>query len=347
MPNTAMRPILPMLLCAIAAPMLAQYNGPESVEYDAANDRYLVSNTGSGQIRQRSQAGVVTDFATVSPAPYGLEIMGPLLWACSGGTLKAYELTTGALVTTIPVGGTFLNGLTTDGTHLYATDFTAKRIYKVTPPSTVATLVANTVFTPNGIVYDPVGDRLVVVAWGSNAAITAVDKSTGAMSTLTATGLTNIDGITIDCLGRFLVASWSPDRITRYEPTFTQPGVDLQVPGLNNPADIDFDAVNNRVCIPNSGSNTVTLFDIDCTTGALDASVPEALRAVPNPTLGLVRIEPPLARDEAYILLDARGLLVGGGTLRQGALLDIGRLSKGLYTIELTRTGQRLRVLKE
>ncbi len=92
-------------------------------------------------------------------------------------------------------------------------------------------LVSNTVFTPNGIVYDPAQDRLVVVAWGANAAITEVDKETGVMSTLTTTALTNIDGITIDCNGNFLVASWTPAAITRFESTFTQPGVTVSTAG--------------------------------------------------------------------------------------------------------------------
>src|SRR5436190_420804 len=70
----------------------AQYSGPESVEYDAVGDRYFVSNTGSSLIKVRSQAGVVTDFVSVSPAPYGLEIKGDTLFACSGGSVKGYLL---------------------------------------------------------------------------------------------------------------------------------------------------------------------------------------------------------------------------------------------------------------
>ena len=325
---------------------MAQYSGPESVEYDAANNRYLISNTGSSLIRQRDQGGAVTLFANVSPAPYGLEIMNNVVYACSGGTIKAFDMN-GNAIQTINAGGTFLNGITGDGTHLYVTDYSAKKIFKHQPGGSVTTLVANTVFSPNGIVYDPVQDRLVVVAWGSNAAITAVNKETGAMSTLTTTTLTNIDGITIDCLGNFLVASWTPDAITRFEPTFTLPGVTVSTAALSNPADIDFDHVNNRICIPNSGNNTITLHDYDCSTGIAAVAEEEALRAIPNPTTGLVRIEPRLARDEAYILLDARGLLVGGGTIRSGAMLDIGRLTNGVYVIHFTRTGQRLRVVKE
>lgn len=338
--------IATLLAALISVPALAQYSGPESVEYDEVNNRYLISNTGSSLIRQRDQGGAVTLFANVSPAPYGIEIMDNVVYACSGGTIKAFDLN-GSAIQTISAGGTFLNGITGDGTYLYATDYSAKKIFKYQPGGSVTTLVANTVFSPNGIVYDPVQDRLVVVAWGANAAITAVDKVTGAMSTLTTTTLTNIDGITIDCQGNFLVASWTPDAITRFESTFTQPGVTVSTAALNNPADIDFDHVNNRICIPNSGNNTITLHDYDCSTSIPDASQPALLRAIPNPTTGLVRIEPVLTRNEAYILLDARGLLVGGGTIDQGAMLDIGKLTNGVYAIEFTRRGQRLRVVKE
>jgi len=335
----------------LAAPAMAQYNGPESVEYDAAGDRYFVSNTSSGMIKARSQAGVVTDFVSVSPSPYGLEIMGDVLYACSGGTIKGYALSNAAQVFNLNLGATFLNGITTDGEYIYATDFNSsqRKVYKVdVAANSASVLVANTGGQPNGIVWDPTGNRLVVVFWGSNAPIKAYDRVTGAETVLTAnSGLGSCDGVTIDCLGNFLVASWSPTRISRFEPTFTAAGVNLGVAGLSSPADIDFDHVNNKVCIPNSGNNTVVLHEIDCTLGVPSSTAPRSLRAIPNPTPGLVRLDPPISRDEPYLLLDARGLLVGGGTLKQGAQLDISQLSKGIYTIELTRAKQRVRVVKE
>jgi hypothetical protein len=158
----------------------------------------------------------------------------------------------------------------------------------------------------------------------------------------------NIDGVTIDCDGNFLIASWSPARITRYEPTFTQAGVNLNVPGPSNPADIDFDAVNLRVCIPNSGNNTVTLYDYTClTSGIAEAGRVDRIRAVPNPTGGRLRLDPPLGRPEPYILLDARGLLVGGGTLRPNAEIDLSTLPSGVYVIHLSQVDRRVRVVKE
>ncbi|MEO8588882.1 MAG: SMP-30/gluconolactonase/LRE family protein [Flavobacteriales bacterium] len=343
-----MRPsfLLPLLLTCCTGN--AQYNGPESVEYDAAGDRYFVSNTGSSLIKARSQAGVVTDFVSVSPAPYGLEIKGDTLFACSGGSVKGYRLSDATQVFNLNLGGTFLNGITTDGTYIYTTDFTATKIFKVDPAAgTFTTLVASTSGTPNGIVWDATGDRLVTVFWGSNAPIKAYDRNSGASTTLLAnSGVGNIDGVTIDCQGNFLIASWSPNRITRFEPTFTQAGVDVGVPGLSHPADIGFDHVNDRICIPNASGNTVTLFDVDCSTGMIERTTPQ-IKVIPNPTTGLVSIEPGFSRDEPYILLDGRGLMVGGGTLRSHARMDISALSPGPYVLDFTRAGRSVRVVKE
>jgi hypothetical protein len=342
-----------VLACSSA---LAQYSGPESVEYDPVGDRYFISNTTSRIIKVRDQAGTVTDFtAVLANAPYGLEIMGDVLYACAGNGVLGFSLATGAQVYQRNLGASFPNGITTDGEFLYITDFSSnpRRVLKVDPVNdSHTTLVANAGGQPNGIVWDAIGDRLVTVFWGSNAPIRAFDRNTGAATVLVAnTGVGNVDGVTIDCDGNFLIASWSPARITRFEPTFTQAGVNANVPGLNNPADMDFDATNLRVCIPNAGNNTVTLFDVSSTclsTGAADALADrEPLHAVPNPTGDRLRISPALSTSEPYILLDARGLLVGGGTLRAGSELDLGALPTGVYVIHLTQLNQRIRVVKE
>ncbi len=327
---------------------VAQYSGPESVEHDPVGDRYFVSNTGSSVIKVRTQAGAVSDFVSVNPAPYGLEIMGDTLFACSGGSVKGYLLSTAAQVFNRNLGGSFCNGIATDGRYLYVTDFSASRIYKVdVANNSHTTLVNNTAGTPNGIVWDATAERLVVVFWGANAPVKAFDRNSGAATTLIAnTGLSNIDGVTIDCAGRFLLASWSPDRITRYDADLSGPGVDLAVPGLNNPADIDYDLVNDRICIPNSGSNTVTLFEVDCSTGITEmAAVP--LRAVPNPASDIIRFEPATTRPERYMLLDARGSLIAGGVLSTSAQLDISVLGAGLYTVIFSRTGAQVRFVKQ
>jgi DNA-binding beta-propeller fold protein YncE len=207
--------------------------------------------------------------------------------------------------------------------------------------------VANTGGTPNGIVYRALSDELLVAFWGGNAAVKTYDRATAELVGTLSTTLTNIDGIAIDCRDMVLLASWSPDRITRYEHGIPAPVFeDLMVPGLNNPADIDFDAVNNRICIPNSGANTVTLFDVDCSTG-IPGLHTYTTKVLPNPTAGLVSFDPPLVGPEHYMVLDARGSLLAGGTLRRNAKLDISALPAGIYTILFTQSAQQMRVVKE
>jgi hypothetical protein len=330
----------------------AQYSGPESVEYDAVNNRCFVSCTGSNSIKQRASDGTVTDFVTgISGAPYGIELKGDTLFACVGGGIKGYLSSDASEVFDLDLGGTFLNGLATDGVYLYTTDFSAKKVYKVDPVAgTFDVLVSNTVTTPNGIVYDAALDRLVMVAWGGSAPIKAVNKETGALSTLTTTALTNIDGITIDCHGNFIVASWSPDRLTLYEPTFTAPAVDLGANGLNNPADIDFDEVNGGIWAPNAGSNTVTFHAMpECSVNVNE--VPGGMgyttvHARPNPADGLIHIDLPLTAPTPFLVLNDRGLLIASGTLKPYGMLDVGSLAAGVYVIDLPSIKRYVRVVK-
>jgi hypothetical protein len=338
---------LALFLFISSVQAFAQYNGPESVEYDAVGDRYFVSNTGSSQIRVRSQAGTVTTFASVSPAPYGLEIMGDTLFACSGGGVKGYLLATGAQVFNRSLGATFCNGITTDGRYLYVTDFSGGRIYKVdVPNNSHTTLVASTGGQPNGIVWDPIGERLVVVFWGTNAPIRSYNRQTGASTTLTAnSGLGNIDGITIDCNGNFITANWSPARISRWAPNFQGGSVNLNVAGLGSPADIDFDAVNDRICIPNSGNNTVLLVDVDCTTG-LEGPATAGWLLYPNPVLDGLHVEPPLPHRTAFLVIDQRGCIVARGDLEPGAMLDVSTLASGAYVLSMPSEGVRHRFIR-
>lgn len=334
---------------SLHGPASAQLSNPESVEYDPVGDRYFISNTGNNSIKQRDQAGTISDFVTVSPAPYGLEIMGQVLYACSGGAVKGYDLEDGSLVFNRSLGGTFLNGITTDGQYLYVTDFGAGRIYKVDAVgNSHSTLVNDTEGTPNGIVHLPDTDELLVAYWGSNAPVRSFHRDTGTNLATVVTTLTNIDGITIDCMGRVLLASWSPDRITAFDwglpsPAFT----DLMVPGLNNPADIDFDAVNGLVCIPNTFTNTVILAEVpDCALG-LQEERAYITHVHPNPTHGPVRFDPPLTSAEPFLVIDARGCIQAMGTLRANATLDLGDLPAGPYIIIFSRLAQQVRVMKE
>ena len=173
-----MRATILLLVFIFSAAVYSQsYNGPESVEWDAANNRWLISNTNSHAILARSQSGTLTTFvASTTNGPHGIEILGNVLYACCGGSIKGYDLTTGSNVFTINLGASFLNGLTTDGDSvLYATDFSNKDIFRINPTTNkYYTLSSNTTSTPNGIIYDGANNRCIFIAWGTSAPIKAI-----------------------------------------------------------------------------------------------------------------------------------------------------------------------------
>jgi hypothetical protein len=245
------------------------YNGPESVEWDASNNRWLISNTTSHAILARTHSGTLTNFVAstgTSNGPHGIEIFGNVVYACCGGMIKGYDLTSGSQVFTMNLGATFLNGLTTDGDSvLYTTDFSAKKIFRVNPTTNkFYTICAATVSTPNGIVYDGANNRCIFVNWGSSAPVKAIDLNPPyTVSTLTTTSLGNCDGITVDHLGYYYVTPWSQQRMYRFTNNFVGAPVQMSSWVLNNPADIDckFDVIDT-VGVPNAGNNTATFIPL-------------------------------------------------------------------------------------
>lgn len=320
---------------------------PESVEYDPAYDRYLISNSGDGNIVARDQAGVITSFVTGIPSgPYGLEILDNTVYACAGSRVRGFDLATGVEVLNVNCGAAFLNGITTDGTFIYATDFGDGKIFKVdVDAETSSTFVANTGGTPNGIVYDPSlgSGGLWVAYWGSNAIVRGYDLN-GVPSLTISTTLTNIDGITRDCFGNLYLASWSPDRITRVDiTTLALSDIGWTV---SNPADIDFDAVNARICIPNTTPNTVT-FELvdDCVTGTADVSVRNSFTISPNPTTSSIQISNDISAG-TYRILDPSSRIVLQGRMLENASIDVSELRPGIYFIGLDNSQKLSRFVR-
>ena len=81
-----------------SASLFAQFNSPESVEYDAVNNRWLVGNNGAGTIVSCNPAVSSTlPFANQIPSgPHGIEILGNVAYCCDGGYIKGFDLNTGA-----------------------------------------------------------------------------------------------------------------------------------------------------------------------------------------------------------------------------------------------------------
>ena len=264
---------------------LAQtYSSPESLEFDFANDRWLISNKSANNILARSSAtGVLSIFATGISSPHGIEIANDTVYVCSGGNLVAYELSTGANVFSMSLGATYLNGITHDSTYLYITDFSAKNIYRFNMQTRAYSIfVPGVSKTPNGIIYDQANGRCVFVTWGSNAPIMAFDVTSGAVTSLTPTSLSNCDGVAIDGSGDFYVSSWGLNGISKFDHAFLSPPTTV-VTGLTSPADIFYNILSDTLGVANSGSLSNTSYHFLGTSTSIGEKVIDNLEFSLNP----------------------------------------------------------------
>ncbi len=302
--------ILPFVFLAQLA--AAQVFKGESVEYDPIGHRFLTSDDGTA-IVQRAADGTVSYFGTGTKASYGMEVMNGQLWAIEGKDIIGYDLPTAAQIgkANIP-DATFLNGLAADSASkkLWATDFSTKKIYEIDvadPASPVVkTLVANFVSQPNGVVFDEKNNRLVVASWGASSKIKAVNLADGTLTTLVTTSLTNIDGIDNDAAGNFYLASWSPARITKYDPGFTIASTITVAGGVSQPADITYARQIDTIAIPNVGTNSIKFVGFPPPVSAGEAENSGiSMKISPNPTAQEILVDFVLAKKstiEASIL---------------------------------------------
>lgn len=324
-------------------------NSTESVEYDPINGRFLASN-GSSIIHVDGNGNEVA-FMGSAAAEYGMEVMGNLLYAIVGNQVIGYDLTTSEEVTSITISGAqFLNGMASDGLdRLWVTDFGAKKIHEINCSDlanlSASVIITNTVSTPNGICYDEANSRLVFVSWGSNAPIKQVSLPDYTMTTIVANaGVGNIDGIDHDNNGNFYIASWSPNRITKWSSAFTVDEI-ITVTGLSSPADICYAPENDTLAIPNSGNSTIKYI------GFTDVHVLEQnqqegyLLCYPNPmtAASVVAFDVLTAGRVQLELIDAQGKVIAVvldeqlPTARHKVVPQLTGLAVGTYFWELTQ----------
>lgn len=275
------RTLLPAALLGILAtlaPGAAQaqsLSSPESLDWDAAGGRYLVSNRGAGQILARSPAGVLTVFTDDPASPAGLEIVGAHVFVADGARIRGYRLSDAVREVDYAIpGATFLNGLAGDGaTRLWTTDFSGQRLHELDLSNLAAithtTPIAATGFTPNGLWWDREAQRLLIVSWGANARVFGWQPGQAAASLIVQTTSANFDGVVQDCEGAVYVSSWGAAAILRAPAPLTAQSVfTVFAGGQSNPADLAYAAGLGEVAVPNAGNSTLAFLPTPCA-GAL------------------------------------------------------------------------------
>jgi sugar lactone lactonase YvrE len=258
---------------------------PESVLYDAAADRYLVSNINgkpvdadnNGYITEISGDGKVTKPKLIEggakaklDAPKGMGISGNVLYVSDLTVVRKFDPKTGAPKGEVPVAGAvFLNdiAIAPDG-RVFVTDSALKlgasglesagggdAVYVIDKAGKVKPLAKMKELNgPNGVLF--VGKDVWVNTFGSDE-LYRLDE-TGAKKDVTHLPSGGLDGMTT--MGEsILVSSWKGSAVYKGKPNGKFEPV---ISGVGGPADITYDSKRNRVLVPRFMDNAVEAYDV-------------------------------------------------------------------------------------
>jgi hypothetical protein len=255
-----------VVLILISTQIFAQsFNSPESVVFDPQQNRYLISNAGSGTILQRSSVGTLSTFASGLNSPKGMVIVGTSVYVTDVNRIKAYNLANGQQVLNRPISGSvFLNDITYDGNrYLYFTDMSADKIFRMDILNqSFFPFVSSGINSPNGIYYDGSLQRLLLVSYRNNSPIQAVNIGNQQLSTLQTTSLNNLDGITMDDSGNVYISSWGTNAIYKVDKSFNQTPVKIDS-NFNGPADLMFNTYSKLIAIPDMNNNSLIFHNVN------------------------------------------------------------------------------------
>lgn len=259
---------------------------PESVLYDAALDRYLVSNIngkpvdadGNGYIAEIGGDGKVTrpKFIEGAPgkvkldAPKGMGLLGNVLYVSDLTVVRKFDAKTGAAKGEIPIkDSVFLNdiAIAPDGRV-----FVSDSALKLGPAGLEATGAGDAVYVidkagkvkpvakmkelnnPNGLLL--IGNNLYANTFGADELYRLDDK--GAKVEVTKIPAGGLDGMAVAGESVF-ISSWKTSTIYKGKPGGTFEPV---LTGLSGAADIGYDSKRSRVLVPRFMDNAVEAYDV-------------------------------------------------------------------------------------
>lgn len=253
------------LVVTIISTLGAQsYVNPESIVYDTANARYLISNKGGNTIVQLDSEGVLTNFVTSKlNEPKGLLIVGDTLISVNSTSVQGFSLTDATRVLNISIAGSvFMNDATSDGKgNLYISDSDKDVVYKLSLKTGVYSTLISSGINPNGLLYDNSADAILICSWGSNAEIQSFSLIDSSLTSLVTTKFSNLDGLARDNCGNIYVSSWGSNSVYVFDSMFQNPPTKVST-NHNGPADISINQNEQVLAIPNFGANSISLINL-------------------------------------------------------------------------------------
>ena len=105
---------------------------------------------------------------------------------------------------------------------------------------------------------------------------------------------------------------------------------------VSNPADLDYDAVNERVCIPNTSTNTVSLEEVtDCSVSIQEFEQKLEIKLFPVPASDELTVRTHDLKPQAFTLLDLQGRILLTGMGSDNEQIDISELAEGQYIFQM------------
>ncbi len=332
-------------------------NQPESIEYYAPLDIYLISNWATGEIIYLDSDGNQNILNQELTTVAGIKILGNKLYCCERNAIGIIDLEQGVLDTLITIEGSgLLNDLVFCHDAIYVSDYWDPKIYKISLTDySHEILVQQTNFVPNGLFYEEENDRILAVtcnANGSQARITSIDPITGETSVVVYTPYGGLDGIARDSAGSYYLSSWYVSQnvhgIFKYNSDFSNTPV-LITTDCSGPADIF--VYNDILAIPNLNSNSIQFLElvgnndtaIIAPTSTLNQNYPNPFN--PETTISFTLQNPAPVKLTVY---NAKGEFVK--TIADNAypsgnhsvIFDGKNLSSGLYYYRLTTDKQTI-----
>ena len=263
---------------------LAGFQTPESVLFDDAGDRYLVSNINgkptevdnNGYISEVSPDGKIVKEKWIAGgqnkvtlnAPKGSAITGGVLYVADLDTVRMFDAKTGAPKGDVKIAGaTFLNDVSAapDG-KVYVSDSGLKAgasglepngtdaVYVIEKGKSKPLAKDKKLDRPNGVLVTDKG--LWVVTFGTTGLYRLDDK--GQMQDVTKLPKGSLDGIVRNGDDVY-VSSWEASAIFKGKPGGT---FEMVIPDVKSPADIGLDKKRNRILVPLFMENAVEAYEI-------------------------------------------------------------------------------------
>jgi uncharacterized protein (TIGR02145 family) len=242
-------------------------NGPDDLVFDLKYHRTLVGNWAGNRIIAIDTNGNQSVFKTGITNCHGMELYGDTLYASGTSNIYCVNINSAETIKTISVSGaTHLGPITIDTASMiiYVSDWGVNKIFKVNLIDNTSSTLVNSgiVNTPMGLLIDRNNNRLILLGYGTNVPIRAVNISTGNVSTIKPTNLSDLDAITRDKFGNVYITSYALGNVYKIDSGFVNSPA-LISSGHSGPSGLGYNFSNHKLGVTNYDSNKIIIIDLN------------------------------------------------------------------------------------